>query len=333
MDQEEQQKQLQQTIDKWTTYDIDPDWFSEQSHVAAIVPLHIKTNYSAYPVPEFLQLVKQNVSAIEYTLYQAASMGVDSIWIVTKPSMYRFVRNRIPDFIVDNARNKENNIGKNSRRIPIMIVPEQERFVGVRDSPAWHLYYGAMTAYKCCNVLSKWQTPSKYIYLSPYAMMDEEEISSVEMRKAIRSHEQQIFVHNGKNYLDYELLPFTFRLEELKNVGTNIRTQMLLVSNSFSSKSSYEQYTREITIPNMFKQLDDFRRTNVEIKEYYSIESWLGYREYLNSDLSKKPTSLNIQRKRYFKHSPEPHWKFGNIFKEKEVRFNEFMDHLTTKIK
>ena len=320
-------EELEAELQKLTEYDIDLNWLKEPYHTAAIIPLYARCNFGIYPVPEFMQPVRQKMTALQKCLIHAASLGVDSIWLICKPKMYRYIKKRIPDFVIDPVMT-EASIKTSYKRVPIMIVPEQDRFIDLRDSPAWHLYYGSMTAYKACSNSSRWVAPNKFLYLSPYCMLDESELRNVELRKKIRSREHQTFSFNSKTYMDYELLPFTFRLEDLKVASQKIKKDLQEVSEVLN-KSSYEYYTSKITIPNMFDNLDEYRRETIELSSYYRIDSWTGYIEYLTSDIARKHVLRSDSDMRYTKFKREPDWRFGDIFKEREAHFNEFLEMLT----
>ena len=292
-------------------------------HSAAIIPIFARTNYQNYQYPECMFLVKQRTTALEKALVQATRMGVDSIWLVCPPKMLRILRRKIPDFVIDDVAT-EASLLQTIRRVPIMLVPMQDRYAGIYDSVAWSTIYGATIARKSTQMLSSFLVPHNYLFMSPFCILSDEEIEK--FRRLIKRKSSFLMSYKGKTMLDGELLPFSFTYDDIKACKKFIKEDMVKV-NAVLKKEHADYYFKKLTLDYVFKNINMENRVVDDVKSYHRTDNWIGYCEYLNSPLAKESTFLNSRlRMKWIKANIDPPKKFGYILKEKETE--EFLPEI-----
>lgn len=284
-------------------------------HSAAIIPIVTRTNYNQYQFPECMFLINQRTTALEKAIVQATRMGVDSIWLVCPPKMLRILRRKIPDFVIDDVRTEASML-QTIKRIPVIIIPMQDRYAGIYDSVAWATIYGATIVKKAMNSLSSFVVPHNYLFMSPFCILSNEEIEK--FRRLIMSKGSFLVAYKDKTMLDGELLPFSFTYDDIKNCKKFIREDMKKV-NAVLKKDHADYYFKKLTLDYVFKNINMEDRVIDNVEQYHRTDNWLGYCEYLNSPLSKEQTYLNKRlRMRWLKAHIDPPKKFGYVLREEE---------------
>jgi hypothetical protein len=292
--------------------------YRNKKHTVAIIPLQIHTNYAVAQYPECLFSVRKNITALEKTVVQAMKMGVDSIWLVCKPRIYRLMRRKIPEYVIDDIRT-EASIISSIKRIPIILVPMRDRYARVQDSVVWSYLYGATVAYKSCASLSQHMIPDTYLFMTPHTMLSDKEIEK--FRPLTMSAKTYIVSHDNKTALDNELLPFNLSYDEIKRCKEFIRKDMVSV-NPVLNKAHADYYFKKLTIDYVLKNANLDSKPIIPVEKYIRTDSWVGFKRYLASEMSSEPVFLDKRTRMYWiKKEVEIPKKFGYIFKEKEKEY------------
>jgi len=234
---------------------------------------------------------------IEAAVVEAAFAGCDTIWIVCNDDIAPMVRYRVGDFIQDPLY-FYNNYGAipsdKRRRISIFWVPVHAKDRFKRDCLSWSVIHGALACLKVSSKLSKWMIPDKYYVSFPYGIMDPRSLRK--HRKKIRSKKNFYIKTNNKTVHDNMYTSFTFGKEEFIIYRRNIRKG----TGKYTSEVKDERGLPRSKLPleerwsaRFFEPKDVFCGTDpnignqLEVKEFYNLNNWEAYREYMKSDLAR----------------------------------------------
>lgn len=277
--------------------------FSSQAnyHLAGIIPIAGQSLDFGMPYPPTLLPVGEDYTMIEAAIIEAAHAGCNTIWIVCNDDISPLIRHRVGDYIQDPLHfyNKYQNNMKDRRiRIPIFWVPLHPKDRDKRDCLSWSVIHGAITALKISDKISKWLIPDKYYVSFPYGIFDPRPLSK--MRKQIKTSNNFYVAHNSKTVGDNNYTSFTFGKEEFIIYRRNIRKG----TGAYNTAVVDERGIPRSKLPieerwsaRFFQLKDVFTGVSMEgsnfydTSEFYNIDSWDNYRNYMKSDLS-----ANIKR-------------------------------------
>lgn len=254
-------------------------------NLAAIIPLSGYQNCFDFPWPDYLQPIRQGMLAIDRSVYECAYAGCDSIWIVCNDDIAPLVRNRIGDYVMSPRYFEEKDFVKrkdyHEKWIPIYYAPINQKDRDRRDSLGWSILHGALTSFLISNKMSKWVRPTKYYVSFPYGIYDTSIIR--EHRADFRGSESVFLSYNGQTVRDNKYLGFTFFPEDWAKIKWNIKNsctggdRSIPISERWSSKS--------FDLKKIFNLPDIIVNKTIEIKEYYSLESWEDLQRYYRSEI------------------------------------------------
>ena len=247
------------------------------------------------PYPDCLLPVAPNYTMIEAAVVEAAFAGCDTIWIVCNDDLAPVVRYKVGDYIQDPVsfyNNYEKFPSQHRKRVSIFWVPLHPKDRDKRDCLSWSVLHGAITALKVSDQISKWLIPDKYYVSFPYGIMDPRELRQV--RSKIRSKENFFVSHNGKTVRDNNYSSFTFGRDEFvayrRNIrkGTGVYTSETLNDHGIpSSKLPIEERwsARFFSPSDVFGSVEPKNAYMFQAKNFFNLNSWNSYREYISSDL------------------------------------------------
>jgi hypothetical protein len=273
--------------------------FSSQAnfHLAGIIPVAGQPLEYGMPYPDCLLPVAPDYTMIEAAVVEAAFAGCDTIWIICNDDLAPVVRYRVGDFIQDPIHfyNKFEAFPKDRRkRIPIYWVPVHAKDRYKRDCLSWSVLTGAISCLKIASQLSNWLIPDKYYVSFPYGIIDPRKLRSV--RRKIRNKNNFYITSDGKSSKDNLYTSFTFGKEEFILYRRNVRKG----TGKYTSEVKDERGLPRSKIPleerwsaRFFEPKDVFvgddRSQWYEHKadEFYNLNDWDAYREYMLSDLAR----------------------------------------------
>ncbi|OUW00029.1 MAG: hypothetical protein CBD16_07090 [Betaproteobacteria bacterium TMED156] len=254
-------------------------------NVAGIIPLSGWKDSFDFPWPDYLHPLREGFLAVERSVYECALAGCDSIWIVCNDNLAPLVKTRLGDYVVSPRYFEEKNFVKrkdyHEKWIPIYYTPILQKDRNRRDSIGWSVLHGALTSFLISDKLSRWVLPTKYFVSFPYGIYDPQ--IARKHRDAIRGPNSFFFSHEGKTARDNKYLAFTFFPSDWPKFKWNIKNQCtggdsnLPPEDRWSGKNFALDKIFNIDIITVDKK--------IEIKEYYSLETWQSLVEYYKSDL------------------------------------------------
>ena len=158
---------------------------------------------------------------------------------------------------------------------------------------SWSAIFGAQTANKVLGSLSKHLRPHRFYISWPYGYCNPR--LAREHRKTI-IEKDVVFSHAGKDVKDNKYLSFTITLPQIKKlVEESITTSSGLWGRDREKRLSIEErYSyKSYDLKKVFSGLDFTNYQQVNIEEYYPLDCWKNYCNFLAKDLKiTKPKIL-----------------------------------------
>ena len=272
-------------------------------NMAGIIPVVKNRNMlnSPYGIDALTLVGDGGLLAIQKAIYSAAVAGCETIWIVGREDSMRFIRDRVGEYIIDPkslfinnryAKNKTNlqrmtEALKNTTKIPIFYIQVPSRVIDIRDSEAWMGIYGAYTSLKNSFLFSNWLIPTRFFIISPYTIVSDFELKNV--RKLMRKrYFKYLFAHNNKTIYDGLNLPIAIEFSELKKIMAHSKS---IYTNVCLNNKDHEEISKIMMNMSFAEYYKPFLKDEAEIinlKDYYRIEDWQSYCNYISSDLCKE---------------------------------------------
>jgi hypothetical protein len=263
-------------------------------HLAGIVPIGGQPLDFGMPWHDSLMPIAPDFLAVERAVQQCAIAGCETIWIVGHLGTQPLVRKRVGDVILDPSSIKPiPTVFRHIKEISIYYVPVHPKDRTKRDCLGWSVLYGADSAYRISNFISKWIAPERFFCSFPYGIVPNESLN--DSRILLSSMENIIFTHNGKTVKDNVHLPFTFGAEDFFRCRDIVKHKQ---AEEWGSKSA-----RFYDLAAVFKGLDTESAAMIDLPWFHDISSWEGYKNYLASEESKlyvKPKNLFKTTKRSY---------------------------------
>lgn len=279
--------------------EIDEKPYSTQAnfHLAGLVPIAGQPLEFGMPYPDPLLPIAPDYTMIEAAIIEAAFAGCDTIWVICNDDIAPMIRYRVGDFIQDPIHfyNKYGMFPSDRRkRIPIFWVPVHAKDRHKRDCLSWSVLHGAIACLKIASQLSKWLIPEKYYVSFPYGIMDPRTLQKV--RPKIRNKKNFYVVSEGKTVQDNNYSSFTFGKEEFVIYRRNVRKG----TGKYTSEIKDERGLPRSKLPieerwsaRFFEPKDVFVGVDInegyqhEVDQFFNLDDWDAYREYMASDLSR----------------------------------------------
>ncbi len=275
-------------------------------NMAGVIPVVKNKNMlnSPYGIDALTLVGDGGELAIQKAILSAAIAGCETVWIVGREDSMRFIRDRVGEYIIDPKSWFLNNLPQNShksftqkvsdaygesRKIPIYYVQTPSRALDIRDTEAWLGLYGAYVALKTNLAVSNWLIPSRFFIISPYTIVADEELKSY--RKLLRKrYSKYLFTHDNKTIYDGLNLPVTIEYADIRKLFDE--SKKLYTNVTLTSKSEDEIVDKMMNMgyPEYYSSFLKDEADKLELKQYYRIENWNSYREYISSDLCKNTT-------------------------------------------
>jgi hypothetical protein len=277
-------------------------------HLSGIIPIanyeiELETDY-----PELLTLVDDKFNLIQKSVFECASAGCNTIWIVANDNMAPIIRKVVGEWIHDPVyykRDLESKFYSQLRReIPIYYVGIKPKDMNRRDSYGWSILEGMHASYMTAYRISKWLIPEKYFVSFPFGVFDTDVIR--QNRKLIKDKKKNLFfTHKNKNLLSNDYLPFTLTGDDFIKCRRNVNKK---TTREFLPPLQNEKYptqrlplsqrwsARFFSLYDIFEPLAATDNRNLELDWYYDVSSWQGYVDYIKSEnLVKKPFDAFIK--------------------------------------
>ena len=278
-------------------------------HLAGIIPVaNFKSDFNLM-TPEMLLPVNAGFTAIQKSVFECAMAGCNTIWIVANDDLAPIVRKVIGDWVYDPVYFERLSAFSSEQRkeVPIYYVPIHPKDRDRRDSYGWSVLYGAYSAWKIANKISKWLTPDKYFVSFPMAAYDIYQVR--DYRKLINHKDNNFFLsYDGETVKNNKPIAFTFTGDDFKKCRRSVNKQ---TTREYLPPSEDQQYptqkrplkqrwsARHFDFQTIFEQVSEKNSTKIDLGWYYDISSWATYRNYLGSSniIEKPPEGLTKPHK------------------------------------
>ena len=239
------------------------------THIAGIIPIAGSPLPINMPWHDSLMPIHENYHAIERAVHTASMAGCNTIWIVMYRESQPIIRSKLGEWVYD-----PESVWKNPwpalqiKQIPVYYVAINAKDRKRRDSLAWSCLYGAGVVTRACKKISKWVVPKRYLVVSPYGIVPEEQIKS--SRELLRGTNDIVFKHKDKSFKDDEFTPFTFSQDVYESCRINFR----------------DEYTGRDTrkkLSEVFSPVDLSTYTKIDLDWYYNISNWEQYSKFIAS--------------------------------------------------
>jgi len=268
-------------------------------HLAGIIPVSgLKSDFNM-PWHASLMPIGPNYLAVERSVLECAYAGCNTIWIVCNDDVTPLIRYQVGEMIQDpvyNHRHFEHSKKEFKRPIRIYYVPLNIRDINKRDNLAWSAIHGAKTANKILRKISFHLAPDKFWISWPYGHVDPRVVR--ESRKdMINGH--VMLSYEGKAVKDNLYLGLTLDMRHIE--------QLIVESKTRSSGMWVDPETRQERYPleerfsyknfdlkDVFETLNYSIYSRVNVDNYYNLDNWLNYCDFLSCNSSiKRPKILN----------------------------------------
>lgn len=242
-------------------------------HLAGIIPIAGQPLGFNMPWHDSLMPIHENYHAIERAVHTAAMAGCSTIWLVMYRESQPIIRKKLGEWIYD-----PESVWKNPwpwlqvKQIPIYYVAINAVDRKRRDSMAWSCLYGAKVASKTCLKISRWVVPKRFLVISPYGVISEEQIKSC--RSILRGSNDVAFRSPEGTFKDNSYAPFTFSQRVYKECSVYFRER-------YSGKETKRTF-KDIFFP---VNLDSYAKIDTEW--FYKIDDWNSYTNFITSEHNK----------------------------------------------
>jgi hypothetical protein len=263
------------------------DKYKRIHHLAGIVPIGGQPMEFKMPWEDCLMPIGPDFLAVERAVYQCVLAGCNTIWVVGHMGTQPIVKKRVGNVIID-PLNENTFFGTFERRkyVTIYYVPIHPRDRSKRDCLGWSVLYGADSAYRISDFISKWIAPEKFFCSFPYGIVPDESLTA--NRIPLTSKGNNVFSYNGSTVKDNFHLPFTFDANDFFRCRDIVKHKQ---AEEWGDKSA-----RFYDLKTVFKGLDIEHSNVIDLPWYHDLGTWEGYRAYIASEQSK---TLRKQKK-YF---------------------------------
>lgn len=265
-------------------------------HLAGIVPVAGQSLDFNLPWPDAMMPIAPNYLAVEKAVYECASAGCETIWVICFAGTIPLLRKTLGDYITDPASVSSFKPFRERRDINIYYVsiPPRDRFK--RDSLGWSILYGADIAYRTSMFLSKWIAPEKFFCSFPYGITDDSVYRKA--RKLIAdSSKNTIFKFKNKSIKEGIPINFTFNSEDYKICRDIIKKRKFdewYINGELSKDNLKTNESKFYSLEQIFSGLNIENCNTIEVDWHYDISSWENYKKFISSEHSSKIKKNNI---------------------------------------
>tara|TARA_R110000824_G_scaffold38028_1_gene116521 strand:- start:73 stop:924 length:852 start_codon:yes stop_codon:yes gene_type:complete len=269
-----------------------------KKQIAGIVPVSgLKSNFNM-PWHESLMPIGPNYLAVERAVAECAYAGCNTIWIICNDDVTPLIRYQIGEKIQDpvyNYRHFERNKNDVKRPIRIYYVPIAIRDINKRDNVAWAAIHGSKVADKVLGAMSTYTRPDRFYISWPYGYSAPWLLR--EHRKTITEGDFTL-TYNNENVQDNLYLGFTLTIDQINQLISEVNIKSTgLWKDPETRKEKYsleERFSyRNFNLKQVFDTIDFSSYNKVEVENYYPIDCWESYCNFLSeNDSIRKPSVL-----------------------------------------
>ena len=255
-------------------------------NLAGVVPLAGWPNSFDFPWPDYLQPLGENFLAIERSIYECAYAGCDTIWVVCNDDTAPIVKKRVGDYVMSPRFFEEKSFVKrkdyHEKWIPIYYTPISQKDRDRRDSLGWSILHGSLTSFVVSNKMSRWVCPTKYFVSFPYGIYDPRIVKR--HRDSIRGPGSFYLSHKNNTVKNNKYLAFTFFPQDWPKIKWNIKNQCTGGNKTMLPQERWS--SRNFTLDKIFNiDIIDIDH-NLEVEDYYDLESWGSLQQYYLSNIT-----------------------------------------------
>jgi len=284
----------------------------QTKNLVGVIPIvgHDERDFNQ-PWPDCLMPIGPDYTLIEAAVVECAWAGCKSIWIVVNDNFAPIIKKKLGDFAEDpvwSYRAYDPNPHVNKKRIPIFYVPMPLKHRGKRDSTAFSVIHGALTAFKLTSNLSNWLKPHKYYVRFPHSYFPAWQIR--EHRRKIAGKENCYITFNNKGVKEGNLCSFTFGKDDWLEFRRVVRT-----GTGFKVPGSHWEDNEVLPLEQrwsarFFKPEDVFaplkieEENKIEVENFFNIRNWEEYTAFIAASRKfsiKKPEKSVLIRTSYNK--------------------------------
>lgn len=233
------------------------------------------------PWPDCMMPIAPNYNLIEAAVVECAWAGCKSIWIVVNDDFAPIIRKRLGDFAGDpvwayRAFNPSPHINK--KKIPIFYTAVPMKHRSKRDSTAFSVVHGSLTAFKLMSSLSNWAKPSRYYVRFPHSYFPPWQIR--EHRRLLNGDKNCYLTFHGEGVKEGSLCSFTFDKDDWLEFRRVIRTGTGLRPPGTTHLDGLKLPIEERWSARWFETTDVFAPLKYEdgheikIDDFFNIRSW-----------------------------------------------------------
>jgi len=261
------------------------------------------------PWPDCMMPIAPDFNLIEAAVVECAWAGCNSIWIVVNDDFAPIIKKRLGDFAGDPVwayRAYEPRPNNHKKRIPIFYTSVPMKHRNKRDSTAFSVLHGSLTAFKLMSGLSNWTKPSRYYVRFPHSYFPAWQLR--EHRKLISGDKNFYITFNGEGVKEGNLCSFTFDKDdwlEFRRVirkGTGYRPLGTTHLDGLMLPIEERWSARWFKPEDVFAPLNTNNANKVEIEDFFNINSWDEYCTFISHSRGlniRKPESSILLRTSY----------------------------------
>lgn len=270
-------------------------------NLAGIIPITGREDKLNLPWSDCLQPLCDGVLAIERSVYECATIGCDSIWIICNDDTAPLIKKRLGDYVVNPEIYESWHFKRmpdlRIEYIPIYYVPVLQKDRNRKDTLGWSILHGALTAYIVHSKISKWVVPSSYFVSFPYGIYNMKSLKSV--RGEIRAGNRIYGEFEGKTARDNMYLPFSFTPEDWLEFRRQLNENNTGGDKSLPIEERWS--AKHFTLDKIFKHDTIDIDKKVEIKDFYTLDSWDELKEFYKSNIRIHKMSKNMNKPHFIR--------------------------------
>lgn len=285
----------------------------KQQDIAGIIPLAgYEVDYDFGVNPSLIPISK-NWTAIENAVYECASVGCKTIWIVANDDVTPIIRHRIGSMYIDPMIEEAVNdtkiwsiLKKNLRVLShaeqkrkysaIYYTPVPSKHLRRRNSFGWSVIAGVEMAEWALTKLSSVLAPSRYYVSFPNGIYNP--FTAARERMTLKANNYYL-TYEGKTIKDGLPLGFTITYETAMEVKKHVyRTSTgLRDMDRYDNFDNFDEWkdknyklppeerysARNFVLEEVFNCLDTEENVYKEVGWFHDIQKWDGYLEYMNT--------------------------------------------------
>lgn len=275
---------------------------SSAFNLVGCISLHRTPDNFGMPWKDYLIPVGDRINALQRAVLECATVGCKSIWISCTFDQAPYARKCVGDFLADpyvlyNKFDTKKYLKK--EYIPIYFVPITATDLNVRDSMSWGIVNSAYQATKYYGSVSHHVKPDRF-YASfvqscynPWVMMNNRP-------KAKSTTYNFHLTHQGKSFKTGDYLGFTFSRKELSDIRLHVfrkgSVKAVFDANGNETLLPLDQRYSGVkfSVDKVFEPVIVEDTNTVELIDYHNIETWEGYRGFIESKMKIRVPKLPI---------------------------------------